>query len=77
MQDMEEFSFELKGFDMDENIESEVAKVEVGDNFVVISNELENVDPFYVILCDMPLHRCEATFENDWGNQSYEVDMIL
>jgi hypothetical protein len=27
---MEEFNLELEGFDMDENIESEVAKVEVG-----------------------------------------------
>jgi hypothetical protein len=36
----------------DEVFESEVTKVEVGDNFVIISNELENGDPFYVILCD-------------------------
>jgi hypothetical protein len=41
---------------MDEDIENEVAKVEVGDNFAIISNELENGDPFYVILCDKPLH---------------------
>jgi hypothetical protein len=37
----------------------------VGDNFAIISNELENGDPFYVILCDKPLHWCEATFEDD------------
>ncbi len=37
---------------MDEYIESETTKVKVGDNFAVISNELENGDPFYVILCD-------------------------
>ncbi len=42
---------------MDEDIKSET-KVEVGDNFVVISYEFENGDPFYVILCDKPLHRC-------------------
>jgi hypothetical protein len=36
----------------DEIFESEVAKVEVGDNFVVIFKELENGDPFYVVLCD-------------------------
>jgi hypothetical protein len=37
---------------MDEDIESEVAKVEVGDNFVIISDELENGEHFmsyYVI----------------------------
>jgi hypothetical protein len=37
---------------MDEDIESEATKVKVGGNFAVISNELENGDPFYVILCD-------------------------
>jgi hypothetical protein len=37
---------------MDEDIESEVAKVKMGGNFVGISNELENGDPFYVIICD-------------------------
>jgi hypothetical protein len=36
----------------DECFESEVTTVEVGDNFVIISNELENGDPFYVILCN-------------------------
>jgi hypothetical protein len=40
----------------DEDFEGETMKVEVGDNFVVISNELENGDPFYVILCDNALH---------------------
>jgi hypothetical protein len=36
----------------DEGFESEAARVEVGDNFVVISDELKNGDPFYVLLCD-------------------------
>jgi len=49
----------------DECFESEVTTVEVGDNFVIISNELENGDPFYVILCNQAWHECEATFEND------------
>lgn len=39
-------------------------KVEVGDNFVVIANELENGDPFYVLLCANPLHTCESIFED-------------
>jgi len=37
---------------MDEDIENEAVKVKVGGNYVVISNELENGDPFYVIICD-------------------------
>ncbi len=61
----------------DEGFESEVAKVEVGDNFAVISNELENGDPFYVILCDQALHECEATFGDDWGNTWYASEMLL
>jgi len=36
----------------DEGFESEATKVEVGNNFAIIFDELENGDPFYVILCD-------------------------
>jgi hypothetical protein len=36
-----------------------IAKVEFGDNFAIISNELENGDPFYVIFCNKSLHRCK------------------
>jgi hypothetical protein len=32
-----------------EDFENEATKVEVGDNFAVILDELENGDPFYVI----------------------------
>lgn len=35
-----------------EGFESEATKVEVGNNFAIICYELENDDPFYVILCD-------------------------
>jgi len=38
---------------MDEDIENEATKVKVGDNFAVISNELENGDhsmSYYVII---------------------------
>jgi hypothetical protein len=45
--------------------EFEAAKVEVGDTFVVIIDELENGDPFYFILCNKALYRCEETFEDD------------
>lgn len=64
MQDMEGSIHESNGFETyEEDFESEVARLEVGDNFVVILNELENNDPFYVLLCGKPLHRCEAI----WG----------
>jgi hypothetical protein len=46
-------------------LELEAIRVEYGNNFAVIYDELENGDPFYVILCNKPLHRCEETFEND------------
>ncbi len=59
----------------DVDLESEAAKVEMGDNFVVILDELENDDPFYVVLCNKPLHRCKETFDDDWGNTWYEGDM--
>jgi len=46
----------------DEGFESEATRVEVGDNFVIIFDELKNGDPFYVLLCDQALHECKATF---------------
>jgi hypothetical protein len=49
----------------DEGFESEATRVEVGDNFVIISDELKNGVPFYVLLCDQALHECKATFEDD------------
>jgi hypothetical protein len=44
--------------DSKDNNETKAAKVEVGDNYVVVANELENGDPFFVVLCNKPLHRC-------------------
>jgi hypothetical protein len=49
-------------------LEFEATTIEVGDNFAVIANELENGNPFYLVLCNKPLHRCEQTFDDDWGN---------
>jgi hypothetical protein len=46
-------------------LEFEATKVEMGDNFVVISNKLDNGDPFFVVICNKPLHRCQETFEDD------------
>jgi hypothetical protein len=40
-------------------------------------DELEHGDPFYVVLCNNLLHRCEQTFEDVWGNTWYEGKMIL
>ncbi len=51
--------------------------VELGDNFMIILKELENGDPFYMVQCTKPLHRCPITFEDEWGNTWYKGDMIL
>ncbi len=73
----DDFEHEFSDSDMEENGESKVAKNEVGDNFVVVANKLENGDPFFVILCDHVLHWCKATFQDEWGNTWYESDMLL
>jgi len=56
---------------------NETTKVEMGNNYVVIAEELKNDDPFYFVFCDKPLHRCETTFTHDWGNTWYQGEMIL
>lgn len=78
-QDKERSNLELGNFNTDEeeDAESETLKVEVGDNFAVISDELKKGDPSYMILCDKALHQCQETFEDEWRNQWYEGDMIL
>ncbi len=43
----------------DGDLEFEATRVELDDNFVVISNDLENGDPFFVVICNEPLHMCE------------------
>jgi hypothetical protein len=70
---MEDGSSQSKEFDADEDNETKATKVEVGDNFVVIVGEMENGDLFFVILWDKPLHRCEVTFTNGWGNMCMKV----
>jgi hypothetical protein len=42
-------------------LESEATKVEMGDNFAIIFDELENGDPFYVVIYNKLVHRCEET----------------
>jgi hypothetical protein len=61
----------------DVDLESKATKVEIGDNFAIIFDELENSDPFYVVICNKPLHRCEKTFDHEWGNIWYKGDMVL
>lgn len=56
---------------------AQVGRMEIGDNFAVITDELENKDPFYVVLCDTPLYTCESTFEDGWENTWFHRDMIL
>lgn len=74
---MEDGSSESEEFDANEDNETKATKVEVGGNFVVIVGEMENGDPFFVILWNKPLHQCEVTFTNGWGNMWYEGDMFL
>ncbi len=36
----------------------------MGNNFVVIVNELENNDPLYLVICNKPLY-AKKTFDGD------------
>jgi hypothetical protein len=40
--------------DLNSNVdcETEAAKVEVGDNYIVFTKELEEGDPFYIVMCN-------------------------
>jgi hypothetical protein len=40
--------------DSKDDNETKVAKIEVGDNYVVVANELENGDPLFDVLCNKP-----------------------
>ncbi len=48
----------VEGFDLesevgdDGDMEFKATNVEIADNVVVIANELENGDPFYIFLCN-------------------------
>jgi 23S rRNA A1618 N6-methylase RlmF len=64
MNEIEAFYSNSKARD-DVDLEFEAIKVEIGDNSVIIFDELENDDPYFVILCNKPLHRCQETFEDD------------
>ncbi len=75
--DMEDYGSKLENFDTNDDIQSKVVKVEVGDNFAIIAGELENGNLFFVVLCDKALHCCEAMFEDGWGNKWYEGNMLL
>jgi hypothetical protein len=63
--------------DFEDNNEIKATKVEVGDHYVVVANEPKNGDPFFVVFCNKPLHRCLKTFNDGWGNTWYEGDIIL
>jgi hypothetical protein len=76
MNNVEGFNLELEARD-DGDMEFEATNVEIGDNVIIIANELENGDPFYILLCNRPLHRCQDTFEDEWENIWYEGDMII
>jgi hypothetical protein len=63
--------------DVKDDIEIEAAKVDIGDNYAVVLDELENKDAFFVVFSNKPLHRCMETFNDGWGNTWYEAYMIL
>jgi hypothetical protein len=77
MANIQDGGYDSKDFEVDHDFENEASKVEVGDNFTIIIDEPKNGDPFFVILCDKTLHKCEATFKDGWGNVWYEGDMII
>lgn len=56
--------------DVDSNVDCgyEVTKVEVGDNYVIIVNELKEGDPFYIILYNQPMDHCPTTLTYGWNN---------
>ncbi len=58
MNNVEGANLELEDGD-DNDMEFEATNVEISDNVVVIADELENGDPFYILLCNRPLHRCQ------------------
>jgi hypothetical protein len=67
----------LDGLDVDDNIEIKAAKVDIGNNYAIVSNELENGNAFFVFLCNKPLHTCMENFNNGKGNMWYKGYMIL
>jgi hypothetical protein len=67
----------LNGLDVEDDIEINAPKVEIGDNYTVVLDELENKDAFFVVFCNKPLHRCMEPFNDGWGNMWYEGYMIL
>jgi hypothetical protein len=56
---------EIEALDSDQLLEMTIIwnlklqRVELGDIIVVISNDLENGDPFFVVFCNKPSHMCE------------------
>lgn len=48
-------------------LESEAQRVETGDTYVVYTDRPEHGDRFFLVLCDMPVHKNGATFTDGWG----------
>ena len=65
---MEDFDFGSDSdSDGDVEFESEAAKIEVGQNYAVYTDDDSNMgDPFYLVRCDHPLHVCEETYTDGW-----------
>ena len=51
----------------DSELETEAERVETGDTYVVYTDRPEHGDRFFLVLCDLPVHRNGATFTDGWG----------
>lgn len=58
------------------DLDSEASRVEIGDTYVVYTDLPEHGDPFFLVLCDMPVHNNNATFTDGWGC-SWPKDTML
>jgi hypothetical protein len=52
----------LENFDSQNDNETEIAKVEIGDNYAIVVVEPKNKDAFFMVFCNKPLHKCMETF---------------
>jgi hypothetical protein len=77
MANMEDYCSKLEIFDTNDDIESKATKAKVGDNLAVITEKLENGNPFLLLWMIRQHALCETMFEDGWGNKGYEGDMLL
>ncbi len=57
--------------------ETQATKVEIGDNYTIVAKELEEGDPFYIVLFNQPIYHCPSTFSDGWNNTFLAREMVL